>query len=201
MFVATIALKYALLVSQWSYGHFLKLTDSVLVEQHDKSSPFDSTRYIVSYPRNGDRIVTIDFVWRLFALCIHCFRDPVAVVYCACVCGWAIAVADMTLGRLRDRACACCGRLLRLRCQATLAGCGLIAGRTTRAFTSSHRSPVDDVADTRWLRICTKLTRATLIPLVLVGKCLAFDWVNCHASALVISRCDLVLSPPHIWMR
>jgi len=27
-----IALKYALLVSRWSYGHFLKLTDSILFE-------------------------------------------------------------------------------------------------------------------------------------------------------------------------
>jgi len=27
MFLTVIALKYALLVSRWSYGHFLKLTD------------------------------------------------------------------------------------------------------------------------------------------------------------------------------
>jgi len=33
MFVTVVALKYALLVSQWSYGHFLKLiTDSILFE-------------------------------------------------------------------------------------------------------------------------------------------------------------------------
>jgi len=32
MFVALIALKYALLVSQWSYGHFLKLTDTILFQ-------------------------------------------------------------------------------------------------------------------------------------------------------------------------
>ena len=62
MFVTVIALKYALLVSQWSYGHFLKLTDSILFEQHDKSSPFNSTHYVVLYPQNGDRIVTIDSV-------------------------------------------------------------------------------------------------------------------------------------------
>jgi len=57
-----IALKYALLVSQWSYGHFLKLTDSILSEQHDKSSSFNRTYYVVLYPQNGDRIVTIDSV-------------------------------------------------------------------------------------------------------------------------------------------
>jgi len=32
MFVTAIALKYALLISQWWYGHFLKLTDSILFE-------------------------------------------------------------------------------------------------------------------------------------------------------------------------
>ena len=32
MFVTVIALKNALLVSPWSYGHFLKLTDSILLE-------------------------------------------------------------------------------------------------------------------------------------------------------------------------
>ena len=32
MFVTVIAFKYALLVSQRSYGHFLKLNDSVLFE-------------------------------------------------------------------------------------------------------------------------------------------------------------------------
>ena len=66
MFVTVIALKYALLVSHCSYGHFLKLTDSVLFEYHDKSSPFNSTHYIVSCPQNGDRIVTIASVTLLF---------------------------------------------------------------------------------------------------------------------------------------
>ena len=55
MFVAVTALKYASLASQWSYGHFLKLTDSILVEYYDTSSPFNSTHYIVSYPQDGDR--------------------------------------------------------------------------------------------------------------------------------------------------
>jgi len=57
MIVPVIVLKYALLVRWWSYGHFLKLIDSILFKQHDKSSPFNSTHNIVSYPQNGDRIV------------------------------------------------------------------------------------------------------------------------------------------------
>ena len=44
---------------------FLNLTDSVLLEEHDKSSPFKSTHYIVLCPQNGDRIVTIDYVTSL----------------------------------------------------------------------------------------------------------------------------------------
>ena len=59
MFVTVIPLKYALLVSQRSYGHFLKLSDSILFEEHDKSSPFDAIHYIVLCPQNGDRIVAI----------------------------------------------------------------------------------------------------------------------------------------------
>ena len=62
MFVIVIALKYALLVSQRSYGHFLKLTDSISFEQHDKYSPFNLTHHVVLYPQNGDRIVAIDSV-------------------------------------------------------------------------------------------------------------------------------------------
>ena len=46
MFVTVIALKYALLVSQRSYGHFRKLTDSILLEQHNKSSPFNPTQLV-----------------------------------------------------------------------------------------------------------------------------------------------------------
>ena len=58
MFVTVIALKYALLVSQWSYRLLLKLiTDSLLFEQRDKS-----LHYIVLCPQNHDRIVTTDSV-------------------------------------------------------------------------------------------------------------------------------------------
>ena len=63
MFVTVIALKYALLVSQWSYRLLLKvITDSVLFEQRDKSLPFNSTHYMVLCPQNHDRIVTTDSV-------------------------------------------------------------------------------------------------------------------------------------------
>jgi len=65
MFVTVIALIYALLVSQCSYVHFLKLTDLILFEQDAKSSLFNSTHHIVLYPQNGDRIVTIDSVTSL----------------------------------------------------------------------------------------------------------------------------------------
>ena len=68
MFVDVIALKYALLVSHWSYGNFLKLTDSILFEWHDKSSPFSSTQYVVLYPQNGDRFVTVD---SMYWYCLH----------------------------------------------------------------------------------------------------------------------------------
>ena len=69
MFLTAIEPKYALLASQWSYGRFLKLTDSILFEWHDKSSPFNSTHYVVFYPQNGDRIVTIDSVTSLHPVC------------------------------------------------------------------------------------------------------------------------------------
>ena len=36
------------------------MTDSVLSEQQDKSSPFNSTHNTVLYPQNGDGIMTID---------------------------------------------------------------------------------------------------------------------------------------------
>ena len=35
---------------------FFKLTDSILFEQHDKSSPLNPTHYILLYPQNSDRI-------------------------------------------------------------------------------------------------------------------------------------------------
>jgi len=71
MFVTAIALKYALLVSQWSYGHFLKLTDSIL---------FELTRYftrrIMSCYTHKMAIVswTIDLVTSLHPMHILCFH-------------------------------------------------------------------------------------------------------------------------------
>jgi len=41
MFATLIALKYVLLVSQWSYGHFLKLTDSILFHKMIKRCQTD----------------------------------------------------------------------------------------------------------------------------------------------------------------
>ena len=49
-------------------GRFIKLTGSVLFEKHDKSSPFNRTLYVVFYPQNGDRIVTIDSVTSLHSM-------------------------------------------------------------------------------------------------------------------------------------
>ena len=46
MFVTVIAIKYALFVSQHHMDIF-KLTESVVFEYHDKSSPFNSTHYVV----------------------------------------------------------------------------------------------------------------------------------------------------------
>jgi len=46
MFVTVIALKHALLVSQLSHGHSLKLTDSILFEQHE--NPRHLTQRIIS---------------------------------------------------------------------------------------------------------------------------------------------------------
>ena len=65
MFVTLIALKYALLVSQWSYGHFLKLTDSVFLNNTINICHLTQRIVIVLYPQNGDRIVSIDSVTAL----------------------------------------------------------------------------------------------------------------------------------------
>jgi len=81
MFVALITLEYALLVSQRAYGHFLKLTDAILLEYHDKSSPFNSTHYVVLYPQNGDPIVTIDSVTSLQPMYI-CMKCPDVTLGC-----------------------------------------------------------------------------------------------------------------------
>jgi len=63
MFVIAIALKYALLVSQLSCGHFLKLG---LIRFYSNNTinfrNLTQTHYIMLYPQNGDRIVTIDSV-------------------------------------------------------------------------------------------------------------------------------------------
>ena len=81
MFVTVIALKYAfLLVSQWSYGHFLMLTGSIVLEYHDESSPFNSTHYGVLYPQNGDRIVTTDSVTSLHPMYWHCWHSRKSTV-------------------------------------------------------------------------------------------------------------------------
>ena len=50
---------------------FVEQLIRLLFEMHDKSSPFNSTLYIVLYPQNGDRIVTIDSVTSLHPICIH----------------------------------------------------------------------------------------------------------------------------------
>jgi len=68
MFVTVIAIKYALLASQRSHEHFLKLTGSLLFELHYKSSPFISSHYIVSYTPNGDRIVIFSLLLLLLLL-------------------------------------------------------------------------------------------------------------------------------------
>ena len=70
MFDTVISLKFTLLLSYSDHGHLLKPTDSVLFEQHTKSSPLDSTHNTVLYPQNGDRIVTTDYV-TYFTLCIY----------------------------------------------------------------------------------------------------------------------------------
>jgi len=61
MFVTVITHKYALLISQGSYRHFIKPIQFYFNNTR-KSSPFNSTHYVVLYPQNGDRIVTIDSV-------------------------------------------------------------------------------------------------------------------------------------------
>jgi len=60
MFATVIALKLHFVGKSVIVWTFLKLTDSILFEQHDKSLLFKSTHYIALYPQNGDRIVAID---------------------------------------------------------------------------------------------------------------------------------------------
>jgi len=98
MFVTVTALKHALLVSQWSYGHFLKV---ILLELHDKFSPFNSTHCIVLYPQNGDRIVTIDSVTSLYPMYINTLRRAMCDVlflflsFCECQFCWLQPIATV----------------------------------------------------------------------------------------------------------
>ena len=59
---------------QWSYISWTNWF--ILLEKHDQSSSFNSRRYIVLYPRNGDRIVTIDSVTLLHPS--HPFNGPLS---------------------------------------------------------------------------------------------------------------------------
>ena len=68
MSVTVIALKYASLISQQSCGHFLKLIQ-FCSNNAINLSPFYSTHYIVLYPQNGGRVVTIDSVTSLHPVC------------------------------------------------------------------------------------------------------------------------------------
>jgi len=68
MFVTATALNIRFVgkpVIVWTMGHFRKLNDSIFVEKLDKSSPFNRTHYVVLYPQNGDRALTIDAVTSL----------------------------------------------------------------------------------------------------------------------------------------
>ena len=113
-------------------GIFLNQTDSVLFEQHNKSSPFNSTRYIVLYPQNGGRIVTVDSVASLRPMywlgsLLHVFSYVerqkfwtvptlmMAVLTATCVC-----------------VCVCC-HALRLQYQPINSSYSIIAGVSTRA--------------------------------------------------------------------
>jgi len=89
MFVTVVALKYALLVSRWSCGHFHKVTDSVLFESHDKSSPFNATHYACYTGKNGDRTVTIDSLTPLHPVCTptHCWTGRSLDQRIDAVCG------------------------------------------------------------------------------------------------------------------
>ena len=71
MSVTVIALKHALLVSQWSYEQFLKLTDSILFEQ---------TRYLTQrimswYTHKMAIESSPQTLWRHFTLCIYSLQS------------------------------------------------------------------------------------------------------------------------------
>ena len=56
MFLTVIPLKYALSVSWWSQGHWLRSLDSISFEQCTKSSPINSTHYVMLYPMAIDSV-------------------------------------------------------------------------------------------------------------------------------------------------
>ena len=57
------------------------ITDSILFEQHNKTSPFNSTHCIVLYPQNGDRIVTTDSATPLHPVIVDIQWYNKAMVY------------------------------------------------------------------------------------------------------------------------
>ena len=59
-----------------------KNCNSVLFEKHDKSSPFNSTHYFVSYPQNGDFIVTIESVTSLHSMYSTRVGSSSLIAYC-----------------------------------------------------------------------------------------------------------------------
>ena len=67
MIVTAIALKYALLVSHWSDGHFRKQTDSILFENATDLLHLPQRIILISCytHKNGDRGVTVDSVTSL----------------------------------------------------------------------------------------------------------------------------------------
>jgi len=72
MFVTVIALKYAFLVSQWSYGHFLKLTDSIYLN-NTINLPHLTQRVISCYTH---KMAIVLYPWRHFTPCtsINCCK-------------------------------------------------------------------------------------------------------------------------------
>jgi len=66
MFVTVIALRYALLVSRWSYGRFIKLIEFYLNNPINLRHLIE--RFMSCYLQNGDRVVTIDYVTSLYPM-------------------------------------------------------------------------------------------------------------------------------------
>jgi len=97
MFVTVIALKCALLVSRWSYGHFLKV-----VQFYSKNTinlrHLTRRIYIVIYPQNGDRIVTVGSVTSLRSMYTMYCTGPTTVAFCRT---WVVAHRRPTLLDMR----------------------------------------------------------------------------------------------------